>query len=53
LYNDESSYIPDEAQELGLLVNIVRQSLEDRKDKSIIIFAENRKTVDKICEVLM
>lgn len=43
---------PDETWELNLLTNVVKKSLEERKSKSIIIFAESKKAIDRICEAL-
>ena len=37
--------------DLNLLVDIVKRSLEVQRHKSIMIFAENKKTIDKICEI--
>ena len=47
--NDDSSI---EHKELDLLVNIVKKSLNEDKRKSIIVFAESKKMVDRICDYL-
>jgi superfamily II DNA/RNA helicase len=41
-----------EKSELDLLVSILRKSLNENKRKSIIVFADSKKMVDKICEFL-
>jgi uncharacterized protein YheU (UPF0270 family) len=41
----------DEAWELDYLVKEVKKSMENG-NKSIIIFAETKRTIDKICEAL-
>ena len=38
--------------DLNLLVDIVKRSLEVLRHKSIMIFAESKKMIDKICEIL-
>ena len=38
--------------ELEILIDIIRKSIEKRKSKSILVFAESKKTIDKICEAL-
>ena len=38
--------------ELNMLVDIVKHSLEVQKNKSIMVFADNKKQVDRICEIL-
>jgi hypothetical protein len=39
--------------ELNLLVDVVKKSLDVHRHKSLLIFAESKKSVDKICEVLL
>lgn len=39
-------------EEIGLLLEVVRRSLFTLKHESILIFAESKKTVDRICETL-
>jgi len=41
-----------EEYDLNLLVDIVKRSLEVLRHKSIMIFAESKKNIDKICEIL-
>jgi len=41
-----------EKKELDILVNVIRKSIDERKSKSILVFAESKKTIDKICEAL-
>ena len=41
-----------EDYELNLLVDVVKRSLEVLRHRSLIIFAESKKQVDRICEVL-
>jgi ERCC4-related helicase len=41
-----------EKLELDILIDIIRNSMEKRNTKSILVFAESKKTVDKICEAL-
>ena len=41
-----------EEYDLNLLVDIVKRSLEVLRHKSIMIFAESKKIIDKICEIL-
>lgn len=41
-----------EEYDLNLLVDIVKRSLEVLRHKSIMIFGESKKTIDKICEIL-
>lgn len=53
----ETSAVPTVSQysddyELNLLVDMVVRSLEVYRHKSIMIFAESKKTIDRICEVL-
>jgi ERCC4-related helicase len=38
--------------DLNLLVDVVKRSLDVLRHKSIMIFVESRKSVDKICEIL-
>ncbi len=38
--------------ELNLLVDVVKRSLEVLRHRSLMIFAESKKQVDRICEVL-
>ena len=38
--------------DLNLLVDVVKRSLDVLRHKSIMIFAESKKSVDKICEIL-
>ena len=38
--------------DLNLLVDIVKRSLDVLRHKSIMIFAESKKMIDKICEIL-
>ena len=37
---------------MNLLVEVVKRSMEVLRHQSLMIFAESKKTVDKICEVL-
>ena len=46
------SDISDSERELEILVQIVKKSIEEKDRKSIIIFAESKKVIDKICEAL-
>ena len=39
-------------QELDLLINVIKNSLEKRQTKSIMVFAETKKSIDKICDAL-
>ena len=39
-------------QEINLLVDCVKRSMDILRNKSIMIFAESRKTIDKISEAL-
>jgi superfamily II DNA/RNA helicase len=53
----EGASIPTSAKvaeeyELNLLVDIVKRSLDTLGHKSILIFAESKKSVDRICDVL-
>jgi len=41
-----------EDYELNLLVDVVKRSLEVLRHQSLMIFAESKKQVDRICEVL-
>jgi hypothetical protein len=41
-----------EEYELNLLVDVVKRSIEILKHESLMIFAESKKQVDRICEVL-
>ncbi len=41
-----------EDYELNLLVDVVKRSLEVLRHRSLMIFAESKKQVDRICEVL-
>ena len=41
-----------EDYELNLLVDVVKRSLEVLKHQSLMVFAESKKQVDRICEVL-
>ena len=41
-----------EEYDLNLLVDIVKRSMEVLRHKSIMIFADSKKTIDKICEIL-
>jgi superfamily II DNA/RNA helicase len=47
-----SSQFADEEYEFNLLVDVVRRSIDVLRHKSIMIFAESKKSIDKICEVL-
>ena len=38
--------------ELDILIDIIRNSISKRNSKSILIFAESKKTIDKVCEAL-
>jgi hypothetical protein len=38
--------------DLNLLVDLVKRSLDLLRHKSIMIFADSKKNVDRICEVL-
>jgi len=42
----------DEQKELDILIQIIRKSIEEKDRKSIIVFAESKKIIDKICEAL-
>ena len=39
-------------KELDLLIEIIKKSMNERGSKSIIVFAESKKSIDKICEAL-
>lgn len=41
-----------EDYELNLLVDVVKRSLEVLRHQNLMIFAESKKQVDRICEVL-
>ena len=41
-----------EEYDLNLLVDVVKRSLDVLRHKSIMIFAESKKNVEKICELL-
>ena len=41
-----------EKLELDILIDIIRNSISKRNSKSILIFAESKKTIDKVCEAL-
>ncbi len=41
-----------EDYELNLLVDVVKRSIEVLRHRSLMIFAESKKSVDRICEVL-
>ena len=38
--------------DVNLLIDVVKRSLDVLRHKSLIIFCESKKTVDKICEAL-
>jgi superfamily II DNA/RNA helicase len=42
-----------EDYDLNLLVDVIKRSLDVQKHHSILVFAESKKNVDRICEVLM
>ena len=42
----------DEQKELDILIRIIRRSIEEKDRKSIIVFAESKKIIDKVCEAL-
>lgn len=41
-----------EEQEINFLVDIVSKSIIEKDNQAIMVFAESKKTVDKICEAL-
>jgi hypothetical protein len=41
-----------EDYDLNLLVDVVKRSLDVLRHKSLMIFADSKKNVDKICEIL-
>ena len=43
----------DEQKELDLLIDIIKRSQSMGIDKQIMIFAETKKTIDKICDALI
>jgi ERCC4-related helicase len=47
-----TSQVKGEDFEYGLLLEVVKRSMDILRHKSIMIFAESKKTVDRICEVL-
>ena len=49
---DRDDHLSIENKELEILVNVIRKSIDERKSKSILVFAESKKMIDKICEAL-
>ena len=39
-------------KELDILVEVIKKSQDERKSKSILIFAETKKSIDRICDAL-
>ena len=39
-------------KDLDILVEVVKKSLDERKSKSILIFAETKRSIDRICDAL-
>lgn len=46
-----TSSLSDE-YEMNLLIDVVKRSLDVLRHRSIMIFAESKRTVDRVCEVL-
>lgn len=41
-----------EHHELDILIDCIKNSIENRNSKSIMVFAETKKSIDRICEAL-
>lgn len=46
-----NSYVSED-NEINILVDVVKRSLTLLRNESIMIFAESKKTIDKICDAL-
>jgi ATP-dependent RNA helicase DeaD len=40
------------SSELNLLIDVLKKSLVERNSKSIIVFCDTKKSVDKVCDAL-